>query len=348
MSQKPPHSPRKTKRDVSTPRRDRATREEWRTRVPELQHLVEEVSPVMIEAAFARRAGDLPAQWKEIVDSMSAAVHTEANERTLGGLGDELSVEERRGYYWSFKIDRVGDMLAYLIRTVRNDLGFEDNATLASIVLLTKAVLHLQLELQDGGTPEGRSDGDENRYRVLQAIKALTPRFDDVHMQRLRALQSAEAAVKMTTIPTSEEDVADVNGVEATERSRIEDFRKYQQPVLNGVLARSWLVEVDAAFENLDPLVVLEEFGEAQAQAGGGKVDGGDGRVGPVRALARLAVMCGALGFLQKDAEDFDAAVDRARANLLMTRSRFRKALRSYPGALPSAETDEISGDVDA
>ena len=49
------------------------------------------------------------------------------------------------------------------------------------------------------------------------------------------------------------------------------------------------------------------------------------------------------LAGLVRRGEDFDAAVDRARANLLMTRSRFRKALRAFPGSL---EGTEAGGDT--
>lgn len=339
----------KTSGSNGRPTRDRERQEEWRARIPELRRLVEDVAPKMWDDAHARRAEVVPQQWVELVTAMQADVHAEASKRAMDSTDDgDATEDERRGYHWSFKIGRVADMLEYLARTIRDDLGFEEHehSTLASMVLLNKAVLHLNLELQDGGSKDGREDRDENRYRVLEALKALTPRFDDVHMKRLRALQVAESSVKMTRIPTDvdlDDDVERFRGYDGIDLERHRDFMKHDQPALNGVLARSWLVEVDEAFEKLDPLMVLEEFGEARAQAGGGKADGGDGRVGPVRALARLAVTCGALGYAQRDDEDFDGAVDRARGNLLMARSRIRKELRAFPGHQLSPEDAEPS-----
>lgn len=333
----------KTRASNAKPTRDRARQEEWRSRVPEARRIVEDVAPAIWDDVAASRVEDVPQPWKELVAAMRAEVctkaDTEARERSLS---DDETVEQLRGYYWAFKVGRVADMLKYLLRTIRQDIGFEEGATLASMVLLEKAVLQVDLELQDGGSKEGREDRDENRHRVLEALKALTPRFDDVHMLRLRALQVAESSVKMTRIASDDDAEASVRAIaeldDSIDLERHRDFIKHEQPAMLGVLARSWLVEVDKAFANLDPLVVLEEFAEAQTNARGGKVAGGDGRVGSVRAVARLAMMCGALGFQQQDGEDFDAAVDRARANLLMTRSRFRKALRAFPGSLESTE----------
>lgn len=334
----------KTRASKSKPTRDRARQEEWRSRVPEARRIVEDVAPAIWDDAAASRIEKVPEPWKELVNAMRAEVCREADrEARERCLSEDEKVEELRGYYWAFKVGRVGDMLQYLLRSIRQDIGFEEGATLASMVLLEKAILQVDLELQDGGSKGRREDRDENRHRVLEALKALTPRFDDVHMLRLRALQVAESSVKMTRIRSDDDIEESVRALaeldDTIDPDRHRDYIKHEQPAMLGVLARSWLVEVDEAFANLDPLIVLEEFAEAQTNARGGKVVGGDGRIGSVRAVARLAVMCGALGFQQQDGEDFDAAVDRARANLLMTRSRFRKVLRAFPGSLDSTET---------
>jgi hypothetical protein len=298
---------------------------------------------------LAYREDRVPAEWKALVEGMRAHVHKEEAESDGIRSWHDGSVEERRGYLWNFQVSRVAYMLEYLTRTIRDDLLFGEHSTLASMLLLDQAIQHLELELQDGGHKGGREDRDENRMRVLNALKALTPRFDDVHMLRLRALQVAEGSVKMTHILDDdevEERVESVKGIKGFNVDHHRDFIKHDQPLVDGLLARSLLAEVDSAFGEIDPLVVMEEFGEAEVEARGGRADNGDGRVGPVRALARLAVMCGALGFSVRPGEEFDAAVDRVRANLLMTRSRFRKTLREFPGQQPpDGDGDGASAD---
>jgi hypothetical protein len=285
----------------------------------------------------------------EMVDAMRAEVHAAArkdvDQPTDGRPPTEM---ERRGYNWSFKVGRVADMLEYLTRTIREDIGFEEGATLASMLLLDKAILHLDVELQDGGSDGGRDDREENRLRVLDALKALTPEFDNVNMQRLRALHVAERSAQITRVLSDadvEESAKKLAQLDARHLDKHRDYMKNEQPVISGLLARNWLVEVDRAFESLDPLVVLEEFAEAEAATRGGRSDRGDGKVGPARALARLAVMCGALGYAARPDEDFDTAVDRARGNLLMTRSRARKTLRDFPGELPPDAVDDEEGE---
>ncbi len=78
----------------------------------------------------------------------------------------------------------------------------------------------------------------------------------------------------------------------------------------------------------------MEEFAEAKADSEGGRTDGGEASTGPVRTLARLAVLSGALDFAQKEGEDFDAAVDRARRNLISTRSRIKQSVQGFPGRI--------------
>lgn len=50
--------------------------------------------------------------------------------------------------------------------------------------------------------------------------------------------------------------------------------------------------------------------------------------------------MCGALEFRQAENEEFDVAVERARASLVITRSRLRKSLRAFPGQVPDNEEE--------
>jgi hypothetical protein len=257
-----------------------------------------------------------------------------------------MTPDERRGYHWTWKVMRVGDMLEHLTRTIREDLGFDDGATLASIVLLRKAALYLQLELQDGGTKDGRHDRLENRYRVQRALEALAPPFDDVQLMRLRALQVAESSARMTRIPDDSDvderlgRIADLEGLRPGEAERYRNFMLVDQPAVSAVMARSELMAIDDRFAALDPLVVMEEFSDAAAEANGGRLAGGEGRTGPARALARLCVMSGALDLEQKDGEDFDAATERARGALLTARSRIRKAVRGFPTGLPGDEVD--------
>ena len=317
----------------------RARQTEWRTRIPELRRIVEDVAPAMFEAAEARGAQNIPPAWRELVAEMQRDVHRQADESARkANAEDDATIEERRGYAWSWKVDRVAAMFDFLAATILRDIGFAGDESIASIVLLKKAFLYAQLELQDGATKDGRDDRDETRLRLLGALKALTPRFDDVHMLRFRAVQVAETCARMTRIPNDAEVAVGVEALrtlESIDLERHRDYVEHEQPVLAGLLARQWLAEVDETFHKLDPLVVLEEFAEAAPAGKGGKTQGGDASTGPVRALARLSVTCGALGYEQRNDETFDAAVDRARSNLLVTRSRLRKVMREFPGRAP-------------
>lgn len=323
---------------------DPRLREARRAAVPEARRIVEEAAPRAWENASSRRIESVPEAWKALVSAMQAEVHAEAAKDDEDGR----SIDERRGYYWSFRVGRVGDMLDYLMRAIRGDLGFGDGrGTLASMMLVQRSIARLDIELQDGGTREGRDDGEENRYRVYHALRALTPTLDDITLQRFRALQVAEFAAKWNQIPPTDEQVeasvADLRQEQLvrseTEAEHHRNFLKVDKPAVDAVFTRSLLAEIDARFDALDPLVVFEEFSEAE-RATGGKFEGGDGRIGPVRALARLAVMCGALDCCQEPGEDFDSAVSRARSNLLVTRSRIRKELRSFPGQVSDGIAD--------
>jgi hypothetical protein len=309
----------------------------WREELPRLRDLVERVSPAMLADAGSEHKYNGPREWADLVLAMQQEVHSKAE--SLEIFEDE-SKEERRGYEWSWKIAHVAHMLEHLMATIRNDLGFEGSATLASMALVKRAMLQMELELREGGTKEGRGDGLEHQYRVQQALQALTRRFDDVQLRRLRALQYATSCARYSEMPdpaTVERRVEEMKelepGAEESDERRREWFRD-TMPALSGVMARSWLAEVDERFATVDPLIMLEEFAQAEPEEEGGRAEGGDGRVGPVRALARLAVMCGALGLEQRPDEDFDTAVERARNNLLVTRSRIRKMVRDFPGRL--------------
>lgn len=322
----------------------RTLQQRWRERLPELHRIVEDVSPRIWESAQEDRKRKVPAEWEAMVSAMRQEVHAEAFAAT--SHVEAVTDEERRGYHWSWKVMRVADMLEHLVRTIREDIGFEDHATLGSMLLLQQAALHLQVELQDGGTEDGREDRLENRYRVQQALRALAPRFDDVQMLRLRALQVADSAARHTSLPDDADIERRLRSIREESPDSPGDLERHRewmmvdQPPLAGVMARASLSEVDPRFGQLDPLVVLEEFAEASGETSGGRAEGGEGRTGPARALARLAVMCGALDFEQRDGEDFDAAAERARSGLLTARSRIRRVVREFPGQVP-ADGDE-------
>lgn len=313
----------------------------WRAREGEMRDLVERVSPAMFEAAAKRKAEEVSQPWRDLVRSMRAEVRAKARDRA--DSHQALSDEEVLGYQWSWAIGRVADMLEFLLKEIRRDIGVEEGASIASMLLVEKAMLQLQLELQDGGTKDGREDSEEQRFRTLQALRCLSPRFDGDPLRRFRALRAAEFCAKITKAPTDAEVETSVKNLR--EHFPEDDFDEVRQtewfadelPMLKAVQARAFLGEVDERFMQLDPLLVLEEFSDADASAKGGRASE-DGRVGPARALARLALTCGALGYEQADGEEFDRAVERARNNLHVTRARIRETIRSFPGQFPSDE----------
>jgi len=315
----------------------RARREQWREHLPEFDYLVNELSPRLLESADERRLEGVAQEWKDLVSRMRGRVHREADTATYHD--EESSLAQRRGYHWHLALIDVRDMLRHLTRAITADLEFEEGATLASIVLLDSSALHLQLELRDGSSPDQREEL-ENAFRIQSALRALCPRFDGVQLLRLRALQVAEAAARLTHIPSEEEiaqrlrEIVAVEQLRQADAARTEDFI-VSQPAMFGVMVRSWLAEVDRRFNALDPLVVMEEFADATSESSGGRASDGEGRFGPARALARLSVMCGALDLVQRDDEDFDAAVERVRGSLLMARTRIRKAVHGFPTGFP-------------
>lgn len=331
---------RSAKRKGSRATHDRARQAEWRARVPEARRIVEDMSPRLFEAAEERRLASLPEAWTRLVESMQQKVHADAD-KAARESSDDLPIEQRRGYYWGCQLLHVADMMEFLLRKVREDIGLHD-ATLASMALARHALLSVQIELQDGGSKDGRDDGEEQQYRVRNALRALVRHFDDVHLRRFRAVAVAEFASKTIHIPGDEEvearlrDSQGPGSLPDEEVARHREHMRVDGPVVNGVFVRSLLSEVDERFGSLDPLVVLEEFSEAEAKTRGGRTDGGEGRTGPVRALAGLAVRCGALDYGAHDGESFDDAVERARSNLLVTRSRIRKSMREFPSLPPS------------
>lgn len=335
-------------RNGPTSARPRSQQQAWRARVPALQHIVEDLAPKMFEAASSRR-DNLPSAWMDIVASMQLDVHAEADEamREQGAPADPLTIEELRGYRWSFKIRHVMAMVEELLETIRGDLGFEEGQeTLATMALVRKALLHLNVELQDGGSKDGREDREENRYRVLGALRALTPRFDDVRLQRVRAIEAVERCVRYARLPSEadvEQSLQDLTEYPDIDPQKHREFMLHDQPVMGALLARQSLAEIDNDFAKLDPLLIIEELADASGGATGGKNDDGEGRTGPVRALARLAVTAGALGFAQREAESFDAAVERARGSLLTTRSRFRKVAGEVSDSMDSTESRSAS-----
>jgi hypothetical protein len=315
----------------------RARQQRLRAREPDVRTIVEDVGPRMLEDAFERTRYSVPDEWKQLVDSLQNAVRAEADKDAADADStDTDTIEERRGFHWSLRIRSVSAMLEYLMREIRRDLGIDDGQTIASMLLVTEALTRLQIELHDGSTKEGRGDGEENQCRVYRALRALVPKFDDIQLRRFRALQFAELAAKATHLPTPEEVERRVAGMGGNEDQGVDDLEHRREfisvdlPLVDALFTRSRLGDIDERFMSLDPLVVLEEFNEASASRCPDE-PGPDGvAVGPVRALARLAVMCGALEYGPRDGEPFDEAVDRARGNLLTTRWRLRKEMRAF------------------
>lgn len=316
----------------------------WRAKVPEITRIVEDVALRMWADSEADLEDRVPKVWAELVDSMRQSV-VEKAEKATAGETQRVSDEEQRGYYWSFQIRRVSDMIEFLCEKILADIGFaNDDTTIASMLLVRKAFVALLIELQDGGTEDGRSDGEEYRFRTLSALRFLTPRLDDVALRRFRALHVAESNSEWTGPVLDEKEldqrVSEMQSLEPhVDPENHRDWFAVTHPVLAGVQARALLKDIDERFSALDPLECYEEFVEASAK--GGKVEGGDGKTGAARALARRAVRCGALGYQQLGAEDFDTAVERARNSLLVNRSRIRKTLRGYPG-LRADETSDV------
>jgi hypothetical protein len=150
----------------------------WREKLPEICHLVEDLAPRVFEGPRTRRDDDVPESWKELVASMSNKVRVEAD-RSIEESSRENSIAVRRGLYWSFETQRVARMLEFLFRQILHDIGFTDGTTLVPMALVDKAFLALLIELQNGGK-DGRDDGEEYQVRVVEALKSLMPRFDDI------------------------------------------------------------------------------------------------------------------------------------------------------------------------
>lgn len=326
-------------------RRSRALLDEWRAVLPYYRRLVEEQVPHALATAAEQRREDVPDSWKQMVATMQKQVYEDVDRNS--DHPSEETLQERRGYYWHFAVSHVADMVEYLMGVIRRDIFVDNKGTIASMQLVRMALMQLSIELEEGGTKEGRGDGREMQYRVMQALLALSPQFDDVSLRRLRALQVAESSAKAIHPPLTEEEVEAKIDCLRESMQQDEDWteahRQYLQvelPPFDGVLALSKLTEVDERFAVLDPLEVMEEFSDAETENRGGRTDEGEGRVGPARALARLAVRCGALGYEQGEGETFDAAVERARTNLHVTLSRIRKTMNAYPVKRLPAEED--------
>lgn len=324
----------------------RSQQREWRARLPEAERIVEHVSPALLKDALARRANDIPQEWLGLVATMGERVASSAlaeqaadeanrdSQERRPGAPSGMKLTQRKGYAWSHELDRVRHMIMHLLRRVLDDIGFEKEASLGSFLLVERALLYAELELQDGGTESGREDSEENQFRVVHALRCISPHFDDLNMRRFRALRVAEFVAKLTSIPSAEsieDNIALLRAADAIPQDDEQEHRDYlafDQPAMRGVFGRQLLAEVDETFAALDPLVVLEEFDDADAIARGGRSSNGDGRIGPARALARLSLMSGALEFKQEPGEDFEMSVDRARRALLSNRSRMRRTLR--------------------
>jgi hypothetical protein len=291
----------------------------WRQTLPEIEQVNESFS-LALQDSTIERIGKVPAWWKKRIRQMKTNVHAQA----LVEPDDPRSITEHRSDHWGWEIFHLRDMINYLLREICIDLEAPEGGRLASMILVERALGTLFIELQSQGSLNGRDDEEENAYRVHRALQALSPDFDDIHLRRFRALDVAEFAARVTlpvfTERTPEEDEMFEGGPIPDD---IREMWTYRNPVINGVSVKGMLCRIDPAFQHLDPLVVFEEFSEAEPSSGG-RTTGGDARVGPARALARLCIMCGALEATQHDDENFDQAVERFRNTLHVSRSRIR------------------------
>ncbi len=314
---------------IKKPHYDPTFKQQWRAREPQFREFIEEAMPRMMQSFHESRFEWIEDEWRTLVAGMKSSVHEDR--RAARGRFPEFA---RIGYLWSEKISNVTDMIEYLFNAMRPDLGLSTGDTLASMLLVEQALDRLQRELshhRDEDCPNGE---DANQYRIFRALEILTPEFDDLQLQRLRALETAEWSARRTYIPAGGE-VTEPLHRSCKPPSHLDDkerrdFLMYGQPMAWALLTRQLLASIDARFKEVDPLLVLEELGEADAEGIGGRSSGGNGRLGPARALAVLAVRCGALGFRKRKGETFDQAVDRARQVLMTLRSRVRRQLRSF------------------
>ena len=335
----------------NVPGRDRRRRAELRECLPRVEHIVDELAPRILENSRADWLENIPSEWRAVFDAMADEVRAKVEaDREYDA---DLSLEERYGYEWSLRVPLVERCVGYMMRLIREQIGLKEGAeTLASMILVNRALEQLHLELHDAGTKAGREDAEENAVRVYRAIRVLTPRFDDVALRRLRALRVVEGYAPDIFILDDAEVDAAVARMRGHAKDHGEDFgveeearqRKWfrsELPMMKVLSARTTLAECDSAFAQLDPLVMLEELADAGVGLKGGRGDRGDGKTGPARALARLAVMCGALEYKAAPDETFDDAVDRVRANLHTTRSRLRDEMRGFPGLIKEPETNQ-------
>jgi len=302
----------------------------WRKTIPEAERM-QEALPRMLQRGDERRVDNVPQFWKDMVCSMRTQARAQAESATEEL--SELPLEVRRGVFWSRELLAVEDMLSYLTRTIRDELGCEDGETVPSLALLAEGMRHVRKELEGPAEVLPMMGALEADVRMFRALQALSPHFDDRQLKRVRALHLAEVAASSVSVPTAEaldslvaEEGGDADD-EVASRMRAEQLKMV---AMRGVLFRGDLAGIDDAFGSLDPLVVMEEFSDATPEGAGGRAQNGAGRTGSARALASLAVSCCALGFEQRTEESFDEAVERARTGLLMARSRVRKWAQGF------------------
>lgn len=140
------------------PSHEKSRQAEWRERIPEIRRIVENVAPAMWNEALAGGVDRVPDAWRALVADMQQQVHAPAEEWQRDRKKDQLY-----WYRWSLIVGRVGNMLEYLMRAIRVDLGFrEDKETMAQMLLVEKAMVQLEIALQNGGSTDGRDDADEH------------------------------------------------------------------------------------------------------------------------------------------------------------------------------------------
>jgi len=305
---------------------------EWRRKLPSLHNLVNRDAPRHFEAVANHRLENVSDSWKGIVASMKERVHRDLANADFHD--EDTSKQHRRGWHWGSVLMDFCDMVEYLTREILDDIEMPQGETLASVALLNHATSCFRHEMHSGG--DEPTEHLVAWYRRQKALEAFTARLDSVLIRRVHALEKAEAAATITQIPSKAELDEAVKAFQRRWPDKDADsYREYLQtdsPALDGVLAKFFLSQIHERFEDLDPLVALEEFAEAKSSSKGGRASNGEGQTGATRALARVSVTCGALGFEQRADETFDDAVERARKSLLMARSTVLKMVKGFPG----------------
>lgn len=313
--------------------------------------LVEDQVPALLAAASRTLLEDISPRWREAISEVRANVLKDAEADAADeaewfrheGIAAEAasSPEHFRVTRWAMALVRIRGVLSLLFDYVGQDIGLAEGESLTAMTLVLLAVNQLEWTLTNIGGADPELDPgevgvqEEQQYRLRKALDALDRRRDDIHLRRFRAMHVAESCAVYTPDVVSPAEVEsmlrqmrdDGEFSDEEDEARERDVLSTDRYVLAAAQARAWLAEVDERFATLSPEAVLQEFAEVEPFPRGGRGNDGEGRAGPLRALARLALLSGALEYRQRDGETFDDAVERVRGNLLVTRSRLRREL---------------------